>query len=88
MPRAPAPVSRLRYPVRVEMRGGTVRELVNVVIATDSLFGNTNDETRLRVSVPLAQVASLEELRDDPRRTIGLIVLLAVLGATSGTAGF
>lgn len=88
VPRPPAPMTQVRNPLRVELQSGQVYELVNVIIATDSLFGTSNDAARVRSAFHLSQVASLEELRDDNRRTIGLIVLLAVLGARAGMTGF
>lgn len=87
VPRPPAPVSTLRDPVRLQLRNGQVRELVNVVIATDSLFGTSNDPARIRSAYHLTEVQSLEVLRDDPARTVGLVVLLAILGSRAGLSG-
>lgn len=88
IPPAPAPVMQIRQPVRVALQGGRVHELTNVVIVTDSLFGTSNDVLRVRSAFHLSQVTGLEVLRDDSRRTIGLIVLLAIVGARAGLAGF
>jgi hypothetical protein len=64
---------------------GTVRELTNVVIVTDSLFGLTADEARVRVALSLARVTDIREKRSDTVRTLLLLgVLLTALVVKAG----
>jgi hypothetical protein len=68
---------------RVRTLDGTVRELSNVLIVTDSLFGLTADEARIRVVLPLSRVVEISEKRRDSVRTLLLLAVLLVVAAAN-----
>ena len=68
----------MRGPVLVTLLDQQSLYLVNVVIATDSLFGTSADIAGIRHSVPLAEVARISENRKSPGRSMLLILAITV----------
>ena len=87
VPDPPAPVQQFRRPVRVTLTDGRSFELRNAIVATDSLFGTTNDLASLRMRFALRDVRSLEENEKDARATLALIAVLALVAGFTGIFG-
>jgi hypothetical protein len=87
VPTPPAPPNVISNPSRVHLNNGQSVEFLTLVVATDSLFGVRNNESRLRMTVSLDQVKRIEVRQKDAVKTLGLIGL--VLGGLyySGAAG-
>ena len=79
VPAPPAPMQVLRGAMRVTLDDGRLYELRNVIVATDSLFGTTNDAAAVRLSFALRAVTALEERRRDLLLTAGMLLGIAVL---------
>lgn len=87
VPTPPAQVQQFRRPVRVTLRDGRSFELRNAIVATDSLFGTSNDVAALRMRFGLREIRSLEENEKDARATLALIALLALAAGFTGIFG-
>jgi hypothetical protein len=87
VPRPPARMHMVRGVARVRLLDAREYHLANVVIATDSLFGLTADEARMRVAVPLANVASIEQRRRDVLLTMLAGVLIVAFVVATGFFG-
>lgn len=77
--------------VRVTRTDHSVITLRDVAVTSDSLTGTTNDTARLRVTMPVADVASVETREVSAARTAGLGVgavgvVLAVAGIAAALA--
>jgi hypothetical protein len=87
VPTPPAPPNVISNLSRVQLHTGQSVEFLTLVVATDSLFGVRNNESRLRMTVSLDQVKRIEVRQKDALKTLGVIGL--VLGGLyySGAAG-
>lgn len=77
--------------VRVTRTDHSVLTLRDVAVTNDSLTGTTNDPARLRVAMPVADVASVDTREVSAARTAGLGLgavglLLAVAGIAAALA--
>jgi hypothetical protein len=72
----------MKGPVHVTLVDQRSLYLVNVVIATDSLFGTGADMAALRHSVPLSEVSRIEENRKSPGRSMLLILVIVIAAVT------
>ena len=75
-------------PSRVHLTSGQSVEFLTLVVATDSLFGIRNNESRMRLTVSLDQVRRIEVRQKDAPRTLGLLGLIMGGLYYSGAAGF
>jgi hypothetical protein len=87
VPTPPAPPNVISNISRVHLNTGGSVEFLTLVIATDSLFGVRNNDSRLRMTVSLDQVKRIEVRQKDAVRTLGVLGL--ILGGVyySGAAG-
>lgn len=80
VPAAPAPMRSMRGPVRVTVVSQGAIDMVNVVIATDSLFGRSADVALVRYAFPLRDVTRIEEKHKNAVLTIVAVgAVVAVL---------
>jgi hypothetical protein len=70
IPAPPAPMRSMRGPVRVTVAGQGAIEMVNVVVATDSLFGRSADVALVRYAFPLRDVTRIEEKKKNALLTV------------------
>jgi hypothetical protein len=75
VPAPPAPPRTLRGAARITLVDRSTVTLVHVVIATDSLFGVSNDEAAIHHAFPLTGITRIEE-----QRKAGLLTLLLLGG--------
>lgn len=75
VPAPPAPPRTLRRTARITLVDRTTVDLVRVVIATDSLYGVSADESAIHYTFPLTGIVRIEE-----QRKAGLLTLLFVGG--------
>lgn len=87
VPTPPAPPNVISNLSRVHLNTGQSVEFLTLVVATDSLFGVRNNESRLRLTVSLDQVKRIEVRQKDAAKTLGVIGI--ILGGLyySGAAG-
>jgi hypothetical protein len=83
VPAPPVPLRSMKGPVRVTLRDRTTVELVNVVIATDSLFGRSADVALIHRAYHLREVTLIEEKKKSPVRTLLLLGAIAVVLVTN-----
>ena len=82
VPAPPAAFRSTHGPVHVWLADHSELYLVNVVIATDSLFGTSADVAALHHSVPLVDVVRMEEQKKSPGRSLLLLAAAIVLAIT------
>jgi len=87
VPVPPAPPNVISNQSRVHLTSGQRVEFLTLVVATDSLFGIRNNDSRLRMTVSLDQVKRIEVRQKDATRTLGLLGLLMGGLYYSGAAG-
>ena len=87
VPVPPAPPNVISNQSRVHLTSGQRVEFLTLVVATDSLFGVRNNDSRLRMTVSLDQVQRIEVRQNDATRTLGLLGLLLGGLYYSGAAG-
>jgi hypothetical protein len=88
VPSPPVPAMRLTRPAVVTLMNQRQYELTDVIIANDSLFGQTNDPIApVRVTIHLSQVARVEERQKDLIRSLMLATILVAIVLYSGVAG-
>jgi hypothetical protein len=78
VPQPPAPMQRLTGDTRITLEDGSIYDLRNVIVATDSLFGTMPGSTG-RMAVPLVQITRLEQRGRDLTLTALTVVGIAVL---------
>ena len=87
VPTPPAPPNVVSNVSRVQLTNGQSVEFLTLVVATDSLFGVRNNESRLRMTVSLDQVRRIEVKEKDAIRTLALIGGILAGLYFSGAAG-
>ena len=75
VPSPPAPPRTLHGTARITLADRSTVNLVRVVIATDSLYGVSADESAIHYTFPLAGIVRIDE-----QRKAGLLTLLFVGG--------
>lgn len=87
VPTPPAPPNVISNPSRVHVSSGQSVEFLTLVVATDSLFGVRNNDSRTRLTVSLDQVRRIEVRQKDSFRTLGLLALIGGALYWSGALG-
>lgn len=76
VPTPPAPPNVISNVSRVHLNTGGSVEFLTLVVATDSLFGVRNNDSRLRMTVGLEQVKRIEVRQKDALKTLGILGLV------------
>lgn len=81
-PRADIGAKGLGTTLRVTTRDGRVITMVHARVSADSLIGSLQSNSS-RISIPTSNVATVAESKIDSTKTIGLVVVLALLSAAT-----
>jgi hypothetical protein len=87
VPQPPAPPNVVSDVSRVRLNNGQAVGFLTLVVASDSIFGVRNNDSRTRLTISHDQVRRIEVRQKDPLRTFGLLGGIAFALWYSGAMG-
>jgi hypothetical protein len=87
IPQPTAPPNVVSDVSRVRLTNGQAVGFLTLVVASDSIFGVRNNDSRTRLTISHDQVRRIEVRQKDPLRTLGLLGGVAYVLWYSGAMG-
>ena len=87
VPQPPAPPNVVSDMSRVRLNTGQAVGFLTLVVASDSIFGVRNNDSRTRLTISHDQVRRIEVRQKDPLRTFALLGAIAYGMWYSGAMG-